>query len=184
MLPWAQVSCGARQSPCPATSWGHRQVHQGQESPPLAGRFSGNVRNALIPGQLQRTISGNIPCPPGSDASTVFASPLHMPPGDAARVGRCPAGYKLTAYFPHPQCLASLRAHMGAVGWWLPLPGEGCQVRRFEGEGGEWREPGWSRDLLQEPLRIGVGWVRLEARVQAHSHPLTSGKSPRLTSVL
>lgn len=57
-------------------------------------------------------------------------------------------------------------------------------MRGFEGEGGEWGEPGWSRDLLQEPLGIGVGWVRLEACVQTRSHPLTSGKSPRLTSVL
>lgn len=43
------------------------------------------------------------PCTPSPDASTVLASPLHMPPRDAACVGRCPAGYKFTAYFPHPE---------------------------------------------------------------------------------
>lgn len=78
------------------------------------------------------------PCAPGSDVSTVFASPLHMPPRDAACVGRCPEGYKFTAYFPHPEPWRPLRAHVGPVEWPLPThphPGRGCQGEWASGAG-------------------------------------------------
>lgn len=91
-------------------------------------------------------------CTPGSDASTPFASPLHMPPRDAACVGRSPAGYKFIACCPIPSCRGPSQGPRGGCGLAASSP-RGRRPGCVGLGGGEWGEPGrtpWSRGA--------VGW--------------------------
>lgn len=139
----------------PCHSWGHGQMHQGQESPPPAGRFSGNVRNALTQGQLQRAISGNMRVLRALTPARRSQAPCTCHPGMLLVLAAPQRVTSSLPVAPSRAVAAPLRAHVGAVDWRLPLPGAGGQ--------GAWASGVGSGESRGGPP--GVGWGGEEAFV-------------------